>query len=93
MRRLLQREVRYRLQTVRVRFDTSSKGIRTVPSQARQKRIQQATCRNCNLVTPAWRELCLHCGYPLPSVGAKEHRMEEIGRGNLQGDSSPAMGK
>ncbi len=41
-------------------------------SQAKQKRVQQAACRNCNLLTPAWRELCVHCGDPLPNAGAEE---------------------
>ena len=59
-----------------VRFDTSSKKGRAVPFQAKQKRIQQVPCRNCNLVTPAWRELCVHCGDPLPDVGAEEAQDE-----------------
>ena len=43
-----------------------------MPSQAKQKRVRQAACRNCNLLTPAWRELCVHCGNPLPDAGAEE---------------------
>ncbi len=43
-----------------------------MPSQAKQERVQQVPCRNCNLLTPAWRELCVHCGNPLPDAGAAE---------------------
>ena len=49
-----------------------------MPSQAKQKRVQQVPCRNCNLLTPAWRGLCVHCGDPLLDGGAEEHRMKEF---------------
>ena len=25
----------------------------------------EVDCRHCNLMTPAWRSLCIHCGRPL----------------------------
>ena len=49
-----------------------------MPSQAKQKRVQEVPCRNCNLLTPAWRDRCVHCGDPLPYGGAEEHRMQEF---------------
>jgi hypothetical protein len=30
-----------------------------------QKSIEQASCPRCNLLTPAWRGECLHCGLPV----------------------------
>ncbi len=63
-----------------------------MPSQAKQKRVQQAPCRNCNLLTPAWRELCVHCGEPLPDAGAAESQDLEGTQTAPGGDSVVGFG-
>ena len=65
-----------------------------MPSQAKQKRVRQIPCRNCNLLTPAWRELCVHCGDPLPDVGAEEAQDldgTQIAPGGGRGDGFPVL--
>lgn len=50
-----------------------------MPSSATRSRLPEEPCWNCLLLTPVWREVCIHCDAPQADDPA------DVGEGNFQG--------